>query len=572
MKTADFGLGTRFDDGKQTSVAVNRDNVVLEVHKSENEDTLWCHVGSIGRMAITWGKSVRYDSGITPACALNAAGRAVEVHQSQSDSGLWYRVGTVSNGAVAWGPSRKYDSGNAPAVAVNDSGVVVEVHKSQNDDTLWYHVGSISGDQVSWGSSQKYDKGVSASISLNNAGNVVEVHQSQNENTLWYRVGTVAGGKISFGPSRKYDEGEMPSVALTDSGEVVEVHKSQSHDTLWTRSGVVNGDSITWSESKRYDDGKSPSVSCNGKWAVQTHRSGNEATLWASPSLLLERGRWMSAHRDALASRKLPELAFPGSHDAAMYDDETWTLENYVQTQDIDLHGQLDYGSRYFDLRPYWGLEAIYLHHGGIPGPKLEEVLDDVKRFMEEGSGELVILKLSHFFGIFTDNNLKALNSQIEASLGDWLFKELDGRRLVDVSMDEFLADGGTVLVVGDHDFYKAHPTPGFYAWGDDLSVYDKYSDTSTFEDMKDDQLGKFAEYDGSRDLFLLSWTLTPSDADYVLSNTAEPMYTANRGLAASLEGVAVVNQHGQRINVVYLDYVQKARAMDVCLILNGLV
>src|SRR5260370_23602950 len=115
-----------------------------------------------------------------------------------------------------------------------------------------------------------------------------------------------------------------------------------------------------------------------------------------------------------LADRTLRELVIPGSHDAAMYGDGFF--ESLGETQDENFDGQLTGGIRYFDVRPLFvpslipgtrlpdpdGDGVINLHHGVIVGPELQEVLDDVRRFMsEEGRQELVVLKFSHY-GSFT--------------------------------------------------------------------------------------------------------------------------------------------------------------------------
>jgi hypothetical protein len=615
MQRVDFGYGTRYDDGTQTGVALNAAGAVLEVHKSENEDTLWCRVGTLGRATIAWGPSVRYDGGRSPACALNGRGAAVEVHRSQNDSELWCRVGSVSGSAAAWKDAHKYDAGSSPAVALNDAGVVVEVHKSENEDTLWYHVGSLSGDAVSFGGSRKYDSGRSPSVAVNGAGVVVEVHQSENEDTLWYRVGTLAGdGKIDFGPSRRYDDGVQPAVALTDQGVVVEVHRSQNEDTLWSRSGVVEGDSISWSDSARFDDGESPAVACNGRWAVQTHRSGTEATLWASAALLMDRSRWMSDNLGALSSRTLRQVAVPGSHDAGMYRGDF--VSGYGQTQDTGLYGQLSQGSRYFDLRPEWKDGEAVMHHGtsvdipgvtevlgwvgvstdvDIVGPPVSELLADVQHFMKEGHRELVILKFSHFSD-FNDARYASLAAQVAAALGPWLFTgDAQGRRLAEIPLGELLGGGGKVAVAMDTTYFADHPTNGILVYRNEdnceaargqLRVCDHYSGTSTYDDMKRDQLQLFAGYDGKChpkescgaiasedcDLFLLSWTLTPDDVDYATYDMAEVMRTADRKLAAGIQEAAVPNARGERINVVFLDYVGHAGVVEVCLGLNGLL
>jgi hypothetical protein len=95
--------------------------------------------------------SQQYDQGVTPAVAWTGL-NVVEVHKSQNADTLWYRVGTfqATSGQINWGPSRQYDNGVTPAVVALGGPIVVEVHKSQNADTLWYRVGTIQGNQINW--------------------------------------------------------------------------------------------------------------------------------------------------------------------------------------------------------------------------------------------------------------------------------------------------------------------------------------------------------------------------------------------------------------------------------------
>jgi hypothetical protein len=49
---------------------------------------------------------------------LNDNGFLVEVHKSQNADTLWYHVGQVSaDGEIAWSPSRQYDNGILPSIA-----------------------------------------------------------------------------------------------------------------------------------------------------------------------------------------------------------------------------------------------------------------------------------------------------------------------------------------------------------------------------------------------------------------------------------------------------------------------
>ena len=379
MRNVYFGFALQYDDGIQTNVAMNQNGVIVEVHKSDNADTLWCHVGHCNKATVDWGGSVKYDDGITPSCAVNIQNKVVEVHQSSSKTGLWYHVGTVSGNNIQWSSSRQYDTGTIPCVAMNDSGVVVEVHRSSSETKLCYHVGSLSGDTVNWSDSRQYDTGDHPSVDINNQGIVVEVHKSEHNNGLWYHVGQISGNSIDWGPSIEYDSGINPSVALTDDGFVIEVHESEhavsTNFSLWRRVGEISGTTIEWiGGAADFDNGAKPSVACGGNRAIQTHQSENANTLWFSTSLIADRSSWMQDSLQVLQDKTLKQLALPASHDSGMYKGDCG------HTQYKDLYDQLSYGIRYFDLRPdCGGVPPVFsIHHGVCTGPYLSKVLADI--------------------------------------------------------------------------------------------------------------------------------------------------------------------------------------------------
>jgi hypothetical protein len=578
MKDVNFGLGLQYDKGVATSVDINASNVVVEVHQSEAHGTLWYHVGRLDGNTLTWGRSWKYDDGITPTVALNDQGSVVEVHRTQNplSSSLWYRVGTVNPSALSinWGNSSQFDDGGNPSVALNNGGVAVEVHETSNliNNKMWYRVGRLEGNTLQWGPSRDYDEGRTPSVALNNNGLAVEVHKSQGHDTLWYRVGRVNGDRIDWGASHQYQDGVQPSVALTDDGFVIEVHKSQAAGTLWRLVGQVDGNQIRWSGSAtQFDDGMTPAVAANGTWAVQTHKSEARSTLWSSTSLITDRANWMGNRYDTLKSKPLKQLVLSASHDAGMY------AGNILgRTQDLNLYWQLCYGQRYFDLRPDKDLNIV---HGPVSGPRVEEVLNDVKKFMSEGHRELVILKFSHYDG-FTQDIYRRLVKMIQDTLGAWLLQKTWSGRLADAPLQTLIGNGGRVLVVCDGKYPVNIPTQGIYVYRDwdssnpkegDLTVYDQYSNTIDYERMSKDQLAKFAAFNGKCkndskvpcDLFLLSWTLTPPTDVWGFSQPA------NRNLGQAMSSVGR-NSQGFIPNLLYVDYCQYARATDVAIVENA--
>lgn len=577
MKDVTFGLALQYDTGVATSVDINSGNVVVEVHQSEWQSTLWYHVGRLNGNTIQWGSSRKYDDGITPTVALNDQGVVVELHKTQNplSSALWYHVGTVnpSDLSIQWSDSHKFDDGNNPSVALNNGGVVVEVHETSNavNHKMWYHVGRIDGNTIKWGPSRDYDTGKSPSVAINNNGLVVEVHKSQAYDKLWYHVGRVSGDKVEWGPSHEYQDGVQPTVALTDDGFVIEVHKSQAAGTLWRLVGQVSGDQIRWSGSTQFDDGMTPAVATNGEWAVQTHKSENASTLWFSTSLVTDRANWMSDRYDALKNKPLKQLVLSASHDAGMY------AGNILgRTQDLSLYGQLSAGQRYFDLRPDKSLNIV---HGPVSGPPVQEVLNDVKKFMAEGHRELAILKFSHYDG-FTDDIYRKLVRMLQDTLGAWLLPKTWSGRLADAPLQTLLGSGGRVLVVCDGHYPVNIPAPGIYVYRDwesgdpqkgDLTVFDQYSNTTDYEKMSKDQLAKLAAFNGKCkndpsvpcDLFLLSWTLTP------ITDVWDFSKPANRNLGQAMASVGR-NAQGYIPNLLYVDYCEYARATDVAIVMNG--
>ena len=297
-----------------------------------------------------------------------------------------------------------------------------------------------------------------------------------------------------------------------------------------------------------------------------------------------DNSRWMQDHLDAWGKRPLKQWVLPASHDAAMY--ETGWVKSLAQTQDLSIYEQLMYGVRWFDLRPQWSGGALYMHHGPVLGPKLADVLDDVRRFCRDPEDraprrrELIILKFSHYEAI-SDGVYRQVVREITDRLNPWLYKSLpSGKRLAEIPLRDMLREKCAVLVACDGDYPLANRAPGIWVYRDwdaadakagDLRVYDRYADSTDYEKMKADQLEKFARYDGKGrrrpdlacDLFQLCWTLTP--ATYVRAYSALP----NRKLAGEMKEMKCPNRFGCVANLLSVDYVESSHAPDAALAMN---
>jgi hypothetical protein len=579
MKEAGFGLGLEYDKGALPAISLNGAGVVLEVHRNELGRSLYFRTGKLIDATIDWGQSTYYGGGNKPQVALNRHNVAYFVNERSSGNHLLdRRVGVVEGNGIRWiSPRLGYDHGTRPTVALNDEGIAVEMHNAQNSSWVWSQVWQLRGNDVHRLYKGRIGGGEAPAVALNNHRDIVMVYYSGRR--LYYRVGRFTGSSLGLHPDGvDFGTGKAPSVALTDDGVVVvtfEIEKS-----LYHRTGQLSGNRINWAgEALHYDIGDDSAVAASGTGAVEVHEGRHLKTLWFNASVLTDRASWMQNRMATLGNTRLGDLVLPASHDAAMY------TPGLGETQHLTIYEQLRYGIRYFDLRPKWTGRKFVIAHGPINGPDLSEVLDDIRKFALEGRRELAILKLSHFDNI-NNQRYEELVRQIQASIGNWLVtSKIPKKRLPDVTLGEYVANGTALLVVVDRDYAIDVQRPGFWVYRDwssakpaegDLRVFDQYAKTTDFGKMLKDQVGKFASYKGTMqhdpslpcDLFLLSWTLTPATAVW------EWAKVANRRLGehARLDRVPpliIPNEHGRIVNLFYVDFVESARVTDVALLHN---
>ncbi len=167
-----------------------------------------------------------------------------------------------------------------------------------------------------------------------------------------------------------------------------------------------------------------------------------------------------------LGSRPLADLVLPASHDSGMYKDGIAVLG---KTQSLSILGQLENGVRYFDLRPKWTGSEFVIYHGPVNGPELSEVLGQIATFALAGRRELIILKLSHFAGIKMGTIFDNLTNQVSAAIGQWMVKARPAdKRLAEMTLNEYVANGPAILVVVDDDDYSvAKRKTGFWVYRD---------------------------------------------------------------------------------------------------------
>eukprot|EP01040_Poterioochromonas_malhamensis_P000204 gene204-214_t len=319
---------------------------------------------------------------------------------------------------------------------------------------------------------------------------------------------------------------------------------------------------------------------------------------------------WMTRLLPLFGDRCLRDITLPGSHDAGMSEIHSSTAfsdATNTKTQSLNIHDQLIRGSRYFDIRPiigggqYWTGHYSYISQissdQGSRGQSIDSVIQNINDFTASHN-ELVILKLSHDsntdlgngnYRSFTKDEYQGLLQLLSSRLNHLFYTGAD---VTLIPLNEFINGRPAVIVFVDtSDDFLGRGTAtdytirGFYPFRGSIgqhlinrgamktapfdasipsdppavSVYDSYSETEDLNKMMNDQIQKMENFnftgpDSKDSLFLLSWTLTLSDAHSVLRNKSieEIATEANQRVYDQILPNVV---SGHRPNILYLDF-----------------
>ena len=263
---------------------------------------------------------------------------------------------------------------------------------------------------------------------------------------------------------------------------------------------------------------------------------------------------WMHNSLPLIGNKELNKICITGSHDAGMYEmntNTTYAHECNTLTQDHGIYKQLEYGARYFDIRPVIDNAKYHTGHYGKPGwttgwqgadgGSIDDVIKDINKFTKDHK-ELIILDLSH------DLNYDPSPARgFSQSEWDKLYEKLNGinnlytynqsKRLKFLTLNDLIKDSSRVIIIVG----KSHlpSSSKYYRKGffheNQFSIYNKYYGDNDWEGMRDDQVIKMKAHATSK-YFLMSWTLTQSETE------ASDCYVTNSSSIKTLAKMA--NQH----------------------------
>lgn len=424
-----------------------------------------------------------------------------------------------------------------------------------------------------------------------------------SDGKMWFRVGRhgststaewfnrqVKGSQTTFDHSAgKLNFAFMGTLKLTLTGGVFGTdRKTFTFLNVAIAQGHSGASNNWWFGGKNCSYIGSNTVACTGRSSKGTRRGpsifeeafDNVNTIILTAIYLIDTtidtANWMS-RIDAPVT--LNNIMMPGSHDAGMSElhhcNPVVIAEPYTKTQNKSIGQQLISGSRYFDIRVDYDHEELVTYHRtgatGCNGQALSDIFDEAVSFLQENNTETFIFRISHirnYSGHDPDDIKKRINSLLD-SWDSTIYTNDDAG--VDLTQVTLGSVRGKMIIVFDYDNYIDTSTGRFRYKnsssaqaepGANLSVFEKYSDTDNYNDMKSDQLYKWKKYAnfGANYLFLLSWTLTPKWYSRSVESLASQ---ANSGLPDVLYD-QIINQGAKKPNIVYLDFADKVYAQSI--------
>jgi 1-phosphatidylinositol phosphodiesterase len=284
---------------------------------------------------------------------------------------------------------------------------------------------------------------------------------------------------------------------------------------------------------------------------------------------VIDTKNWMSK---LAGSTTLNNISMPGSHDAGMSELHHCSIganDANTQTQQLNIQGQLEAGSRYFDIRVDYDHGELVTYHRasedwgikspwGCNGQTLKAVLDELTAFLSAHKTEVAILKFSHI-RFSNEGTMEKIEAMLK-TYGTYLYKGSD-TNLAQLKISDV---AGKFIAVLDFET-GVDPTQGFFRYHDgfvddvcayrglNMTVCDKYANTDTYTKMEADQLDKWDKYGktGQNYLFLLSWTLTAGSSGSIRTLAKQ----ANDHLPQVLRK-QITDLKKPLPNIVYIDFV----------------
>lgn len=283
---------------------------------------------------------------------------------------------------------------------------------------------------------------------------------------------------------------------------------------------------------------------------------------------------WMEENRTLLNKKPFYKIVLPGTHDAGAYGlnrkSETVNLPKFLKkirklvwwlpgdgvvsrwsnTQKLTIGEQLNAGVRYFDLRIcQCGDKDFYLYHG-LRGPNLEPVLQTFSDFLKNNKGEIIILDMSHFFGVSHEKLLNLINKYLAS------FYATKSDICDPVTYEELIKQNKRCFVYyHEESLTQQHP----FLLGDSDS---HWANKTKVKDLIKDLEEYHSTYNHNSP-WILQYVLTP-DTKYVVKNpwgsVEDLAEKTHKHMKKNLKGF----QKKFPLNIIMLDFVNESLCKEI--------
>jgi hypothetical protein len=281
--------------------------------------------------------------------------------------------------------------------------------------------------------------------------------------------------------------------------------------------------------------------------AATTAMPRDDAGTASGRSAAVDLSRWMQHARFAPGTT-LQNVTLPGTHDSGAYNLSSEiapgtmspqlqalyelaeklgvpigkdVIQPWAKAQQRSLYEQMRGGIRYFDIRCCWDYKSATWRtfHYAMGHAVLSVLLRDVHRFMQEHTGEIVVLEISHMQGNATLRNKLDLARDVQALFGAMLYPRTRG---FTATLQQMVQSGERVLVSisdaaaiqNNTRFFFGDTIINTYANSDVLSTMMAYNNAR----VQDFVTQYYSAGGYANHLYKVSWTLTPS-ADTILGS-----------------------------------------------------
>ncbi|HEV7485926.1 MAG TPA: hypothetical protein VGQ65_09605 [Thermoanaerobaculia bacterium] len=259
-----------------------------------------------------------------------------------------------------------------------------------------------------------------------------------------------------------------------------------------------------------------------------THDSG---TFDLSDEMAPDPAEWIVELENALAKIAqdlndagiLPYVADPL---AWLLDEILVSLKGLTTATKQDIATQLRMGIRGFDFRMYNKGGVYYTYHGLQSTSTFESMLNDIRDFLSQTTGEIVYVNLSHYIG-FEGDDLTTFGNFVKSKVGDWAYVALPGftNDPFQATYDEIIGQSGVnksrvILTTSnslgdDRSFWPAEYCPPENTRSQAV-LAGVYTDTTDIDLMIRTQVSQFQSAVDAGLPFANYMTMTPDTAQYV--------------------------------------------------------